>query len=98
VALIDSPEGRQLTGVPFAEEVTETLQATLALRLTPLDAFEGDTLFDDIDFSALPTNADGLVRLEAAAPEAALVDAYHSLRRTFQTHDHYVVSAESEAP
>lgn len=89
VALIDSPEGRELIGAPFEFEVKEDSRERLGVRLATQDPLEGDTLFDGLDFAALDTDGDGEVVIEESSSEAAIVDAYNLLRRTFQTHDHF---------
>ena len=87
VAVLDAPEDRQLVGAPF--DVTLDVQADgeIRVRLETLDALEGDTLFDGVDFLALDGDDDGMVRI--AADEGEAEEAYNTLRRTFQTHDHY---------
>lgn len=84
-AVIDSPVGRQVTGVPCSVTVAEGAAMTLTLRFTPYDDLESDTLFDGIDFAALDSDGDGQVSIMSG--ESA--DAYDLLRRTFQTHDHF---------
>ncbi len=93
VALIDSPSGRELVGAPFEVEVTETAPSSLGFRLVTQDAWEGDTLFDDLDFAALDSDGDGQLSIDPTATDEALVEAYNELRRTFQTHDHFEVRA-----
>jgi hypothetical protein len=95
VVLIDSPEGRALTGVPCQLEVGEGMRATLGLQFLPLDPFEGDTPFDGIDFEALSGDGERLV-ISGDAREPALSRAYEDLRRAFQTHDHYGVAVRGE--
>ena len=93
-ALIDSPEGRQLVGVPFEETVTSQTGSSVALRLVPIDPHENDTLFDGLDFAMLPAASDGTVTLTPDAQDEALVAAYELLRRTLQTHDHFEMKPE----
>lgn len=93
VARIASPEGRELIGAPFEQDVGPNSQLRLGLRLLPRDPFEGDTLFDGIDFAALPTDANGTCQLAASASDTATQNAYYQLRRTFQTHDHFAMHA-----
>jgi len=94
-ALIDSPEDRQLIGVPFEEDVGEDTDDRLGFQLDPVDPYEKDTLFDGLDFSALDEDGDGKIMIEEASTEEALIDAYNRLRRTFQTHDHFFVRAKT---
>lgn len=88
--VVDSPEDRELVGVPFEATIASDDTRTLGLQLTPLDATEGDTLFDAIDFATLDVDGDGHISI---APDiAAVEDAYNVFRRTFQTHDHYRIA------
>lgn len=92
--VLDSPRGRQLVGAPFEAEVTESSQFSVGFELMTLDPLEGDTLFDGVDFDALPRGGEGgeiVIRPDSA--DAALAAAYETLRRTFQTHDHFMFSA-----
>jgi hypothetical protein len=89
--VLDSPKGRELVGIPFEEEVTASTKQVLALRLSPLDPLEMDTLFDGIDFAALDNDEDGHVSIAPAATDEGTVAAYNLVRRSFQTHDHFVV-------
>ncbi len=88
--VIDSPEDRQLVGAPFEAIITEATAGALHLCLDMRDALEGDTLFDGLDFAALDTDQDGILRIEADKPESE--DAYNAFRRVFQTHNYYSMS------
>ena len=89
VALIDSPDGRELIGAPFEFEVKEDSSERLGVRLATQDPLEGGTLFDGLDFAMLDSDGDGQIAIEETSGEMAIVDAYNQLRRTFQTHDHF---------
>jgi hypothetical protein len=91
--VVDSPEGRDVIGVPFEEEVDESMQSALVLRLTPLDSLDQDTLFDGVDFAALDADADGRVVIDPSATDEATVAAYNAVRRALQSHDHFVVQS-----
>lgn len=91
--VIDSPEGRELVGIPFDEEITAPGERTLALQFLPRDPLEDDTLFDGVDFAALDRDADGHVAIDSSASDAATVAAYNAIRRVFQTHDHFSVQS-----
>ncbi len=52
----------------------------VALQLT--DPFEGDTVFDGLDFAALDTDGDGHI-------DGIADGLVNRLKRTLQTHDHY---------
>jgi hypothetical protein len=94
--VIDSPDGRELVGAPFEFEVRESSQERIGFRLLNRDPLEGDALFDDIDFAALDSDGDGALVVDPASTIPALIDAYNTLRRTFQTHDHF--DARTTAP
>jgi hypothetical protein len=91
---LDAPEARDLVGIPFDAEITTKTRGPLALRMTPLDPLEEDTLFDAIDFVALDYDGNGIVRIDPRAMDEATVAAYNRVRRTFQTHDHFVLHLE----
>lgn len=85
--VVDSPEGRELVGVPFEATVNADSTGTLLLRLETVDRYEHKTLFDGVDFFAFEADADDILRIEPDTPKVE--DAYNKFRRTFQTHDHY---------
>jgi hypothetical protein len=87
---IDAPRDRQLVGAPFDVAIDRQSQLTLGFELMTLDPLEGDTLFDGIDFGALPLS-DGRVDLTATSGDDAVVDAHDNLRRTLLTHDHFKI-------
>jgi hypothetical protein len=89
VAAIESPEGRELIGARFEFEAKVSSLEELCFRLNTTDPFEGDTLFDGIDFAMLDDDGDGRLSIEPASN----VSTYNLLRRTFQTHDHFDVIA-----
>jgi hypothetical protein len=91
--VLDAPEGRRLTGAPFRHAVTESSREPLGLRLLTEDPLEGDSVFDGVDFGALDADADGHVAIGPNSTDEATTDAYHQIRRTFQTHDHFDVLA-----
>lgn len=99
-AAIDSPIGRELVGAPFEVTISDGDERVLGLRLLIEDPYEGDSVFDGLDFAALDAAdgaIDGVVALidpeRAPAQAEALGDAYNLLRRTLQTHDHFDVIA-----
>lgn len=85
--IVDSPIGRELVGAPFNATINANTTGTLNLRFNAVDALEGDTVFDTIDFAALAV--DGSVVIEPGVPEVE--EAYNTFRRAFQTHDHYSI-------
>lgn len=94
--VVDAPLGRQLVGAPFEVEVTSSSQFRVGLELMTRDPVEGDTLFDGVDFDALPRlkgAPDDRVAIQPSSTEPLLTEAYETLRRTLQTHDHFNVSA-----
>jgi hypothetical protein len=95
--VIDAPPGSELIGAPFEVEVTESSPTGLRFELLTLDPIEGDTLFDGIEFDGLPADPGGEARprvtIHPDDTEPLVVDAYDTFRRTFQTHDHFMLSA-----
>lgn len=89
-ALIASPPGRELIGVPFDFDVSADTEGELGLALMPTDPFELDSLFDGIDFFVLPEE-DGEVFIVPDSSDVGIEQAYNRLRRTFQTHDHFLI-------
>lgn len=88
-ASIDSPLDRQLVGAPFVAQVSaEQPPRAIGLRMSALDPLQGDCLFDDVDFAAL-RGVNGAVTMVDDAGDVAASEAYNTLRRTFQTHDHF---------
>jgi hypothetical protein len=92
--IIDSPLDREIVGVPFEVGVEQDSAFEIGLRMLSSDPIEGDHLFDGIDFAlldALDGTTDGTLLL--VDPETngdvgpELGDAYHQIRREFQTHD-----------
>lgn len=89
--VVDSPEDRQLEGVPFEQRVKEGAELVVGLRLLLQDSVDGTTLFDDVDFVLLDGDFDGLVHIEPGADDADTATAYNQIRRRFQTHNHFDV-------
>lgn len=89
VVEIDSPEGRELTGVPFESRINANSKDPLGLRLNLRDLLEDDTMLDGLDFAALDVDGDGQVVLNDRQAVGPLLDAYFEVRRRFQSHDHY---------
>jgi hypothetical protein len=92
-ASIDSPAARDIVGIPFDANV-DAGERALALRMLTLDPLQQDTLFDGLDFALLDADEDGEVSIGPEATDADTVAAYNQLRRTLQTHDHFVVVQE----
>ncbi|MCR9163757.1 MAG: hypothetical protein ACE37F_16450 [Nannocystaceae bacterium] len=87
VAYVDQDEDRSIIGLPLDFEATEASTEQLGLRFDPVDAIEGDTIFDGIDLIALDDDRDGFEELSSEEnPEA-----WATLRRNLQVHDHYAV-------
>lgn len=91
--IIDAPEDRLLEGAPFEADLLGALPARLGYRVSALDPLEGDSLFDGVDFAALP-RTEGRILI---APDStdALETAYTVIRRAFMTHDHHAIVPES---
>ncbi|HVK75189.1 MAG TPA: hypothetical protein VM734_17790 [Kofleriaceae bacterium] len=84
-AVLDIDPGTTLTGATFELEVTAASTESLRLALLPTDPVEGDTVYDGLDFAALPATTDGVIEIR---PGAA---AHNVLRRAIQVHDHYAL-------
>ncbi len=82
-AILDVTDGIQMVGGPFDLVVQTDTTASLALTLYTIDPFEGDTLFDHLDFGALEGAGGGFV---AIAPGQA---AHNVLAKTLIRHDHW---------
>jgi hypothetical protein len=91
VAVIDAASGDRLVGVPFAVAVREGVELVIGLELVLRDPFEGDTLFDGIDFERLAPNARGELDLSAHAFDVASQQAQTLLSATFQAPDHFMM-------
>jgi hypothetical protein len=66
-----------------------------------VDPFEGDSLFDGLDFATLTADPVGVVRLGADSSDAGKADAYIRLRRWLLTLDRCAlerVELEKESP
>ncbi len=86
-AFIDMEGEVRMVGGVFELVVDEDTEASLVLQVQTIDPFENDTLFEDIDFAALPVNGDGVAQMAAG-------DAAHNiLMRTLVRHDHWAVVA-----
>lgn len=84
--LMDQDEGRRVVGLPLELVLSGDEEVDLGLELFTRDPFEGDTIFDGLDFAALDDDGDGVIVLQ---PDS---DAYNVLRRATQAHDYYGVS------
>jgi len=93
-AVLDAPPGRQLVGAPFEVEVSAASAFDVNFQLMTRDPLEGDTLFDGIPFADLPRD-EGSVEMGAGSTDAAMIEAYNTLHRTFQTHDHFRLVVQS---
>lgn len=89
VALLDG-EG-ELAGVPFAVPVRTGMAVTLGLELLPRDPFEGDTLFDGIDFEALGASGQ-VVDISRAGGDAA-TRSHETLLERLSAPDHFRLSS-----
>lgn len=96
--VFDSPEDRELIGLPFEFQIEEDTAATVNVQFLPLDPFEEDTFFDGVDFLSLDRDGDGELIIDPSVDEKELIGVYNLLHRTFQTHDHYdvILSPNSE--
>jgi hypothetical protein len=92
LAVIDVPApGSKIAGVPFAGSVRGGMSARLALELALRDPFEGDTLFDGIDFGRLRPDESGVATIATTASDAAGRAAHALLAVALQGPDHFEV-------
>lgn len=87
VAYVDQDEDRSIIGLPLDFQANEASTEQLGLRFDPVDLIEGDSIFDGVDFVSLDDDRDGFVEL--SSDENA--EAWATLRRNLQVHDHYAV-------
>lgn len=83
-AVLDVERDTRVIGAVFEEVIAADSTETLAFTFHPTDPREAGTVFDGVDFFALPEVSGTL----AIAPGSA---AHNILRRSIQTHDHYAV-------
>lgn len=93
VAVIDSPPGRQVLGIPFALEVNAATDAPLGFRLHTLGVIDEDSMFDGVDFAKLPLNEDGVAHIHGQTEDPTLRRAYARIRRSFQTQEQFDIKA-----
>jgi hypothetical protein len=89
VAVLDASDTEELVGVPFQADIRAGVPTVIGFELLPRDPFEGDTLFDGIDFVRLARDADGVVNIMPGASDPEIAVAYERLLTTFQTPDHF---------
>ncbi len=87
IAYVDQDDDRAIIGLPLDFTATEASTEQLGLRFDPVDMIEGETIFDGIDFVSLDDDRDGFVELSAEVN----TEAWATLRRNLQAHDHYAV-------
>lgn len=85
-ALVDEDETRHVVGLPLDIEVDDSTDIALGLSFALIDPYEGDTVFDGIDFAALDEDGDMHVVIEPGT------EAYNHLVRNLQVHDNYLVT------
>lgn len=95
VATIDSPEGREVLGIPFELDVHGGTTAPLGFRLHTLGVIEQDSLFDGVDFASLKLDETGVARIGPETDDPANRRAYTRIRRTFQTQEQFDIKATS---
>jgi hypothetical protein len=95
-AYIDIEDGEHLVGGVFEDAngggasnfvVTEDTDATLGLRLLTLDPYEGDTVFDSIDFGALKLNDKDVAVIKEGDT------AFNIIAKNLYSHDQWAVEA-----
>lgn len=86
-AVLDIDEGTRMIGALFPVRITDDATGPLVMQVLTVDPFEGDTMFDGVDFARLPLSGGG--------PRVDIVpgqDAHNILRRRVQVHDHYAIA------
>jgi hypothetical protein len=86
-AVLDVERDTVVIGAVFDTTITTATTATLAIAFTPDDPYDDDTVFDGVDFFALPGESPTI----AIRPGET---AHNIIRRVIQTHDHYAVILE----
>lgn len=86
-AAVTQDADRVLEGAPLSLTLPDASVSHLGLAFTPEDPFEGQTIFDTQDFSALGEPGAHLVFAEG--------DAYNRLLRQLQRHDFYLVNTHT---
>lgn len=89
MVLLDAPAGEALTGVPFDASIRADAPSAIGFELLPRDPFEGDTLFDGIDFARLARDAGGVVSITPDAADAEIAAAHERLLAQWVTPDHF---------
>lgn len=85
--IVDSPVGRELIGAPFEASVTKDFDKTIGFRFHPEDPYEGNIIFEGLDFFELPQETEGQVLIAPGIEEVE--SAYNRFVRRFQAHDYY---------
>lgn len=85
--IVDSPKGRELVGAPFETTVNKDFKGTIGVRFHPEDPYEGNIIFEGLDFFELPQDSDGHVLIAPGIEEVE--NAYNRFVRRFQAHDYY---------
>ncbi len=88
--ITDSEEDRILVGAPFGATLDGSSHGVIGLMYKPVDPYEKDTAFDDLDFSTFTPDDDGVIRIVPG--KNSVEDAYNKFHRRFETHDHYSFS------
>jgi hypothetical protein len=82
--VLDVADDTTMIGCPFDADVTETSTGDLGLTARVQDPIELDSMFDGVDFGALPATG-GVVAIRPGET------AHNQLRRPLQSHEHYSV-------
>lgn len=85
-AFVAQDDNRRVIGLPMDLTIDDSTAVSVGIGFTPVDPFDGATIFDAIDFAALDDDADGHVDLTPG------MEAFNRLTRNLQTHDHYLVT------
>jgi len=91
VALIDQDDGRAMVGGPFRDRVRFASAGPVPLRLRLFDAVQGESAFDQVEFSALPAEQ-GVLRI--ASDDEQTAPAHNRIRNALQRHPFYGASLD----
>lgn len=93
VAVLDAPKGREVLGVPFELEVSQTTRAPLGFRLHTLGVIKAESLFDGVEFGKLTRNDGGVAEIHAQTQDPEARRAYARIRRSLQTQEQFDIKA-----
>ena len=90
IAQIKQDEGRQVIGAPMDHHVKATTRGAVHLMLRAQDPASGASMFEGVDFDALPKDDQGRALIQEGSP------AHNLMRRALSSHEHYQVRVIEE--